>query len=105
MLPFDPKTRQEMIRRALEEKAPKTYQELERSGKLQKFLVDHDWAMMEDYDPMSAACEAVDQEDPDDYLKQIQAGYRAISQLDEQTLATWLDFSDPPATDPPLGTD
>ena len=105
MLPFDPKTRQEMVRRALQEKAPQTYQELKDNGKLQEFVVNHTLAMMEEYDPMSVACEAVDQEDPNDYLKQVQAGYRAISQLDEQTLATWLDFSDPPAINPPLDTD
>lgn len=105
MLSPDPRKRQEMIRRSLAEKAPRTYKELKDSGKLQEFLVSHTLAMTESYDPMSAAIEAMDQEDPNDYLKQIQAGYRAISQLDEQTLATWLDFSDSPTTNPLLDTD
>ena len=58
--PF-PDKRQKMIRLALQEKAPKMYQELEKAGKLQEFLENHDQAMMEDYDPISAMSEVMDQ--------------------------------------------
>lgn len=80
---------------ALKEKAPQTYQELEQSGKLPEFLVNHDSAMMESYDPMNAAGEAADAAEKEGYQKQVSDAYQAISLLDEQTLATWLDFSDP----------
>ncbi len=41
--------RMEMIRETLQRKAPFTYEELEKSGKLQQFLEDRDAAMMKSY--------------------------------------------------------
>ena len=58
MLPFDPEKRQRWIRLALEEKAPRTYRQLVKEGKLQKFLKDHDRAMMEAYNPEEVAIQA-----------------------------------------------
>ncbi len=96
--PF-PEKRQEMIRRALQEKAPKTYLQLQMQGKLQEFLESHDEAMMEAYDPMSVALEAADRVGENDPLRQVQEANQAVALLDEQTLATWLEFSDPPIKD------
>ena len=95
MLSPIPQDRWKMIEAALKEKAPKTYQALKQSGKLQQFIANHDLAMMESYDPMKASLEAMDQVPDGEYLRQIQAGYGAIKELDDQTLATWLEFSDP----------
>ncbi len=67
-------TRRKMIRQALKEKAPLTYSELEASGKLQQFLEDHDAEMMMSYD-------------------------NAKNRAWEETLATFLEFSDPPSVD------
>lgn len=41
--------RLEMIKAALQEKAPFTYEELEKSGKLQQFLEERDANMMKSY--------------------------------------------------------
>jgi hypothetical protein len=95
MLSPIPQDRWKMIGAALKERAPKTYQALKKSGRLQQFIANHDLAMMESYDPMKASLEAMDQVPDGEYLQQVQVGNEAIRQLDEQTLATWLDFSDP----------
>jgi hypothetical protein len=96
MLSPQPSVRQKMIELALKEKAPKTYLQLKMQGKLKEFLQNHDEAMMEDYDPIGVASEVMDQIPEDEYQRKIQEGYAALARLDEQTLATWLDFSDPP---------
>ena len=67
-------TRLKMIRQALKDKAPLTYSELEASGKLQQFLEDHDAEMMMSY-------------------------ANAKNPAWEETLATFLDFADPPSVD------
>ena len=66
--------RLKMIRQALKEKAPLTYSELETSGKLQQFLEDHDAEMMMSY-------------------------ANAKNRAWEETLATFLGFTDPPSVD------
>jgi hypothetical protein len=66
--------RLKVICQALKDKAPLTYSELEASGKLQQFLEDHDAEMM-----MSHA--------------------NAKNRAWEETLATFLDFTDPPSVD------
>jgi hypothetical protein len=62
--------RLEMIREALQEKAPFTYEKLEKSGKLQKFLEERDADMMKSYS-------------------------EAKDKAWEETLSTFLDFFDP----------
>jgi hypothetical protein len=94
-----PSTRQKMIRLALQEKAPRTYQELEKSGKLQKFLEDHDEAMMESYYLDNRASDAMDRIPDDQYERKIQEANAVQARVDEETLATWLDFSDPPESE------
>jgi hypothetical protein len=90
--------RRELIRQALLEKAPRSYRELKNSGKLEQFLVDHDLAMVDSYDPL-APLEQVRKEHPDlekkDGLEFIRRLNQAVSQYAETVLATWLDFSDP----------
>lgn len=61
--------RLEMIQRALKEKAPVTYSEVEASGKLQEFLEEHDAEMMAYYN-------------------------NAIKEVWEKTLERFLGFSD-----------
>lgn len=62
--------RLEMIQKALKDKAPRTYEDLESSGQLQVFLEAHDTEMM--------------------------ASYReAKNKAWEETLSTFLNFSDP----------
>jgi len=62
--------RLELIRKALQEKAPRTYTGLEESGGLEKFLEAHDAQMM----------------------KSFQA---ATDKAWEETIASFLDFFDP----------
>ena len=66
--------RLKIIQQALKEKAPLTYSELKASGKLQQFLEDYDAEMMISY-------------------------ANAKSRAWEETLATFLDFADPPSVD------
>lgn len=61
--------RLEMIRKALKDKAPLMYQDLESSGQLQKFLEAHDAEMMASYN-------------------------EAKSKAWEETLSTFLSFTD-----------
>lgn len=60
----------EMIRKALQEKAPQTYKELEQSGNLQQFLEGHDAEMMLSFN-------------------------EAKNRAWEETMSTFLAFSDP----------
>ncbi|HPD57070.1 MAG TPA: hypothetical protein P5294_01280 [Smithellaceae bacterium] len=62
--------RLEMIREALREKAPLTYEELEKSGKLQQFLEERDADMMKSYN-------------------------EAKNKAWEEALSAFLDFFDP----------
>jgi hypothetical protein len=96
MLSPQPSERKKMIELALKEKAPKTYLQLRMQGKLEEFLQNHDEAMMESYDPIGVASEVMDQIPEDEYQRKIQEGYTAVARHDEETLATWLDFKDPP---------
>ena len=66
--------RLEMIRQAFQNKAPQMYKELKSLGQLQKFLEDHEEKMM--------AC----------YNEEENKAW-------EKTLATFLDFEDPPSFD------
>jgi len=102
LMPTSPKVREEMIRQALKEKAPKMYRELERSGKLEKFLGERDWDMMEAYsqDRMAVSIKAAEEgRMKKDWLKATRDQNAALSQLAEQVLATWLEFSDPPTAE------
>jgi glycosylphosphatidylinositol transamidase (GPIT) subunit GPI8 len=60
----------EMIRKALQEKAPQTYKELEESGNLQQFLEGHEAEMMLSFN-------------------------EAKNKAWEETMSTFLAFSDP----------
>ena len=60
----------EMIRKALQQKTPQTYKELEESGNLQQFLEGHDAEMMLSYN---------------------EAKNRAL----EDTMSRFIDFFDP----------
>lgn len=62
--------RLKMIREALREKAPLTYEELEKSGKLQQFLEERDADMMKSYN-------------------------EAKNKAWEEALSAFLDFFDP----------
>ena len=66
--------RLEMIQQTLKDKAPMTYKELESTGQLQKFLEAHDAEMMASYN-------------------------EAKNEVWEKTMATFLDFADPPSMD------
>ena len=86
--------RQKMIEQALKDKAPKTYRQLKSAGKLQDFVKDQDEQMMESYH--SGEVEAIMHlPEPKDYLENLQNQVRAKSRLWEETLATYLEFSDP----------
>lgn len=86
-----------MIKDALEAKAPKTYRQLKMQGKLDEFLKDHDRAMIESLEVLTEAQKAGQEQG--DWLKLIRDGKAALSRLTEETLATWLQFSDPPTTE------
>lgn len=98
LLAMSGKTREEarlkMIEAALKEQAPKTYKDLKLRGKLQSFLQNHEQAMMESYD--QAATKAREK-----VLHPSNPNLNRAPQLDaelhrawEETLATWLEFSD-----------
>jgi hypothetical protein len=102
MLPFDPEKRQRWIRLALEEKAPRTYRQLVKEGKLQKFLKDHDRAMMKAYNPEEVAVQAAKEGHRlQDGRRLDQDVNQALHRYTEEVLATWLEFSDPPTTESP----
>jgi hypothetical protein len=89
------KDRQKMIESALHDLAPKTYQDLKSQGNLQSFVKNHEQAMMESY-------EDAKQEEFQKILHPKNPNINRAPQLDmaahrlwEETLATWLDFSDP----------
>jgi hypothetical protein len=98
MLPFGPEKRQEWIKLALEEKAPRTYRQLVKEGKLQKFLKDHDRAMMAAYNPEEVAIQAARHQDGPNLDRAVN---QALHRYTEEVLATWLEFSDPPTTGSP----
>lgn len=99
IMPTSPKVRKEMIRQALKEKAPKMYQELEKKGELEQFLNQRDLEMMEAYsqDRMAVSNKAIEAgEKAKDWMKATRDQNAALSQLTEQVLTTWLEFSDLP---------
>jgi hypothetical protein len=84
-----------MIEDALEAKAPRTYRQLKMQGKLDEFLKDHDQAMMESYNPDEVILQAQRAgQNAKDGLKTIRDVNAALSRHTEETLATWLEFSD-----------
>jgi len=89
------KLRLEMIRDALEAKAPRTYRQLKMQGKLDEFVRDHEAAMMEAYNPCEAIIGAQRAgKEQTDGLKMIQDIYLALKRHKQEVLETWLEFSD-----------
>jgi len=88
------KERLNMIELALKDQAPKMYQDLKQCGQLQNFLRKHEQAMMESYEEAQNA--AISR-----HLRADNPNLNPVPKLDsdlhrawEETLATWLEFSD-----------
>jgi hypothetical protein len=74
-------------------------------GKLDEFIEEHDWAMMESYDPGETILQAQKAEqEAKAGLKTLRDVNAALSRLTEETLTTWLEFSDPRTTGSPQGS-
>jgi len=89
------KERLQMIETALKDQAPKTYRDLKLRGKLQEFLENHEQAMMESYDQQAIA-------EREKVLSTRNTNPNPAPELDaalhrvwEETLAAWLEFTDP----------
>lgn len=94
--------RLKMIERALKEQAPKMYRQLKEAGNLKAFLKDHEAQMMESYleELHQVQSRALDGKNaPKDYLERLQMLTMGMNTLWENTLATWLTFSDSPTID------
>jgi len=85
-----------MIEQALKDKAPKTYQELKQAGKLKQFVEDQEEQMMESYSrawtEVTTKTAMSKEQNP---LKKVQMQTMGESRAWEETLATFLEFSDP----------
>jgi hypothetical protein len=92
-----------MIREALKAKAPKTYRQLVKAGKLEQFVKERDDLMMEGYGSreMQVFYAAMNQayRENKEYLEAQQESEAALSRLCEETLATYLEFQDPETTE------
>ena len=86
-----------MIEAALQEKAPKLYRELKKEKKLQTFLKEREALMMESYDQAWEA--GMNQPEEKDYLKRIQQITEMERRAWEETMETYLDFSDSETTE------
>jgi hypothetical protein len=85
--PYSQEDREYMVLEALKAKAPKTYRELKKSNRLQKFVEDQANLLLELYESqLFDAHQAADQGPKAGYLEQLSAILHAQSQLTEQTL-------------------
>jgi hypothetical protein len=85
--------RLEMIRDALQEKAPKLYRQLKRTKKLEEFVAERERAIMENYDEgETKLAEKLALADKTDPLKVIQEHNMADYLLWKDILETWLEF-------------
>jgi hypothetical protein len=99
-MPQKEKDRFEMIEAAIKYLAPKTYRQIKKAGKLQAFVQQRESDMMESYhqaeDEMRFRWA---QKVEPDFLKHVQDYETRTRELWEQTMATWLEFSDPAPPD------
>lgn len=87
--------RQKMIGLALQDRAPKMYQDLKSQGHLQQFLENHDEQMMESYENAKTKEWEKICHPKNPNLNRVPELDAAAHQIWEETLATWLDFKDP----------
>ncbi|OEU75059.1 MAG: hypothetical protein BA869_09710 [Desulfuromonadales bacterium C00003107] len=89
------KERLTMIEQALQDQAPKTYRQLKAANKLPTFLTEHEALMMESFDQvMDAVLTAMQQVQRTDSLARMQTLTEKLSRGWQETLATYLEFSD-----------
>ncbi len=92
----NPRQRRKMIEQALKDQAPQTYRELKQAKALEEFLEERDAMMMDTFDRIeSELTDNLSQEIQNDYLRHLQALTSAQNRAWEETMATWLEFSDP----------
>lgn len=91
----NPRQRLQMIEQALKDQAPRLYRELKKAGHLPQFLQERDDLMMDTYDQIYAELKtSVLQPSQKEYLPRLQALTSAQNRAWEETMATWLEFSD-----------
>lgn len=68
------------------------------SGKLREYLENHETQMMDSYEETENELQfqVLGPKGPKDYMESVQALQMGQSRIWEETLATWLEFSDPP---------
>ena len=94
--------RLKMIEQALKDQAPKMYRQLKETGELKEFLKEHEAQMMKGYWEAFHLAESrvLDGKDaPKDHFERVQKLNMGINAAWEDTLATWLTFSDSPNTE------
>lgn len=85
--------RHKMIEYALEEKAPKMFQHLKRTGQLKTFVQETDWNLLDSFEEAEIkAHQALPR--PETFLENLQNRNEATRRAWEEAMATWLDFSD-----------
>ena len=92
--------RLKMIEQAMKDQAPKMYAQMKESGRLQAFLENYDDQMMESYEEATTevTTNAIGPKGPKDYMETVQQITMGNNRAWEETLATWLEFQDPPTT-------
>ena len=85
--------RHKMIEYALEEKAPKMFQHLKRTGQLKTFVQETDRNLLDSFEEAEIkAHQALPR--PKTSLENLQNRNEATRRAWEEALATWLDFKD-----------
>ena len=91
--PVQTPQRQKMIEYALEEKAPKMFQRLKRTGQLKTFVQETDRNLLDSFEEAEIkAHQALPR--PKTSLENLQNRNEATRRAWEEALVTWLDFSD-----------
>ena len=94
MSPINDEKRRKMIEYALEEKAPKTYRELKKSGKLREYVLEVDKELEENFEDAHVR---YGRQLPRGVggLEAIQNRNEALRRAWEEAVAVTLDFVDP----------
>ena len=91
------KERRDMVRDALQEKAPKLYRQLKKSKKLEKFVADLEKELMSAFREERRRVmqhQLNEKNAKSDWAEQVGEIEAQLGQAWEETLATFLEFSD-----------
>lgn len=99
------KYRLQMIEQAIKDQAPQMYRELKQSARLTAFVQERNDLMMDTFDTLVFELSKVPSGMNPTYLEQVQRLTSARNRAWEETMATWLEFSDPqPESEPTMSS-